>query len=106
MKIKNVKGSSKVSPNSSFRYDSWLNYWEQNSGIILDKNTLYKCPACGKGFYRTNFDGCHVQKANSTDQKWYIMPLCDSCNHRTDTPDVNEKRLIDVPSNLKITYSE
>ncbi len=106
MRIKNVKGSSKVSPNPPAGYDSWLDYWEQNSGIYLDKNTLYKCPACGKSFYRKNFDGCHVQKANSIDRKWYIMPLCDSCNHRTDTPDVDGSLLIDVPSNLTITYSE
>ena len=106
MKIKNVKGSSKVSPNPPSGYDSWLDYWEQNYGWYFDHSKTYKCPACGKSFYRKNFDGCHVQKAYSTDQKWYIMPLCDSCNHRKDTPDVDESLLIDVPSNLKITYSD
>ena len=106
MKIKNVKGSSKVSPNPPSGYSSWLNYWEINFGQKLHTCQKYQCPACGEYYYRRNFDGCHVQKANSTDQKWYIMPLCDRCNHRTDSPDVNGSLLIDVPSNLTITYSK
>jgi len=63
-----------MSPNPPSGYDSWLDYWEQNSG------------------------GSHVQKVSSTDQKWYIMPLCDSCNYRADIPEVIENRLIDVPT--------
>ena len=106
MKIKNVKGSSKVSPKAPAGYASWLNYWEQNFGQTLEDGHTYQCPACGKYFERKNFDGCHVQKVDLADKKWYIMPLCDSCNHRKDTPDVDGNLLIDVPSNLTITYSE
>ncbi len=106
MKIKNVKGSSKVSPKAPTGYTSWLNYWETIADCKLEQGQKYTCPACGNGFERKNFDGCHVQKVDSTDKKWYIIPLCDSCNHRTDTPDVNGDLLIDVPSNLTITYSE
>lgn len=106
MKIKNVKGSSKVSPNPPTGYDSWLEYWEINHRQKLDSNIQYNCPACERPFYRKNFDGCHVQKVDSKDQKWYIVPLCDSCNHATGELDVNEGLLLDVPSNLKVTYSK
>ena len=102
MKIKNIKGSSKVSEKSPKGYSSWLDYWEQNVNFTLKPGDKYKCPACGKSFTRDNFDGCHVQKVDSTDQKWYIIPLCDSCNHRIDTPDIGFIRLVDVPNNLDI----
>lgn len=106
MKIKNVKGSSKVSPKAPSGYTSWLNYWETIAEFPFEQEKKYKCPACGKAYEREHFDGCHVQKDNSTDKKWYIIPLCDSCNHRADTFEVNVKLLKDVPSNLAITYSE
>ncbi len=100
MKIKNITGSSKVSEKPPKGYSSWLNYWEKNVNFILKTGIKYKCPACGNAFERKNFDGCHVQKVDSTDQKWYIIPLCDACNHRTDTPEIGNIRLVDVPSNL------
>lgn len=106
MKIKNVKGSSKVSPNPPSGYKSWLEYWEVNSRNKLNSFQYYSCPACGRSFLRMNFDGCHVQKVDSDDKKWYIIPLCDSCNHTKGEPDVDASLLIDVPSNLKVTYSE
>lgn len=106
MKIKNIKGSSKVSPNPPHGYDSWLDYWEKNFGWSFDPTKYYKCPSCGRLFLRKKFDGCHVQKVDSTDQKWYIIPLCDSCNHIKEEPDVEVRLLIDVPSNLNITYSD
>ena len=46
-----------------------------------------------------NLVGAHVQKAYSSDQRWYIVPLCVSCNNRTDTFNVNAT-LEPVPSNL------
>ena len=106
MKINNVKGSSKVSPNPPSGYKSWLDYWEQNHGQILDPNGWYECPGCGESFQRKDFDGCHVQKVDSTDNKWYIIPLCDSCNHTTEELEVKEGLLLDVPSNLKVTYKD
>lgn len=99
MYIHNVKGSSKISTDPPKPYESWLSYWEDKANCRLDPNIYYKCPACGKATLRKDFDGCHVQKANSDDKSWYIVPLCSSCNHRTDTFDVNVK-LVPVPSNL------
>ena len=88
MKIKNIKGSSKVSAKPK-NFDSWLQFWEHFAGQTLTRNKYWICPACGESVLGSKFDGCHVQKVNSTDQKWYIVPLCDACNHRIDEPDVN-----------------
>ena len=99
MKIKNITGSSKVSAKPK-HFDSWLQFWEHFTGFTLTRNKLWVCPACGKSFLGSSFDGCHVQKADSTDQKWYIAPLCDSCNHRTDEPNVNVM-LVSVADNNK-----
>ena len=52
-------------------------------------------------FLRENLDGCHVQKANNPfDSKWYIVPLCDTCNHSNEKLDVGYAPLIPTPSYL------
>lgn len=101
MRVENVTGSSKVSKDAPYPYKSWLNYWEVNANFKLDPYTLYKCPACGRSFYRSSFDGCHVQKANNRfDRKWYIIPLCSICNQSTQTLEVGDVALIPTPSRL------
>lgn len=99
MNIKNITGSSKISEKPK-HFGSWLQFWEHFAGKVITRNERWICPACGKSVLGSNFDGCHVQKADSTDQKWYIAPLCDSCNHRTDEPDVNVL-LVSVADNNK-----
>lgn len=89
MKIKNITGSSKVSAKPK-HFNSWLQFWEHFAGKVIPRDESRICPACGKAVLGKNFDGCHVQKVNSTDQKWYIVPLCDACNQRKDQPDVDE----------------
>ena len=89
MKIKNITGSSKVSAKPK-HFNSWLQFWEHFAGKVITRDESRICPACGKAVLGKNFDGCHVQKVNSTDQKWYIVPLCDACNQRKDQPDVDE----------------
>ena len=99
MRIKNVKGSSKVSGKAPYPYTSWLNYWEEKANFTLEPNTLYKCPACGKSFYRKDFDGCHVQKADSFfDWYWYIVPLCSSCNQSDSILEIGNVTLVSTPS--------
>lgn len=90
MYVKNVNGSSRFSAPAG--YTSWLDYWESESG----EQALY-CSA--DRCYGTDLVGAHVQKAYSDDQSWYIVPLCKSCNQRTDTFNVNAT-LVPVPSNL------
>ena len=62
MIVENVKGSSKISEAPPYPYNSWLDYWEKNSGQIFIPK---KCPACGRIVTRKELDGCHVQKANN-----------------------------------------
>lgn len=59
MFVENVKGSSKISEAPPYPYNSWLNYWEKNSGQIFIPK---KCPACGRIVTRKELDGCHVKK--------------------------------------------
>ena len=99
MLIHNVKGSSKISKEPPRPYDSWLSYWEDKVNYKLSYSQYYNCPACGKGTLRKDFDGCHVQMAISSDRRWYIVPLCSSCNHTTSILSVNTT-LVPVPSNL------
>ena len=98
--IHNVKGSSKISEDPPFPYSSWLKYWEAQADFEIKEGKSYICPGCGKIITRKNFDGCHVQKVSLVDQKWYVMPLCDSCNHRTDMFSIEGNLLVPVPSNL------
>ena len=101
MLVENVKGSSKVSEKPPYPYTSWLNYWEEYTGYRLTNYTVYPCPACGISVYRKGLEGCHVRKANNPfDSKWYIVPLCDRCNHSTEKLDVGNIPLVPTPSNL------
>ena len=98
MIIENIHGSSKISEKPK-HFSSWLKFWEYYEGITLKDNLYYICPGCGKQYTRNNFDGCHVQKAFSTDKKWYIVPLCDSCNHAEGTLDIGNIGMVSVADN-------
>lgn len=90
IKVKNVIGSSRFPSPSG--YNSWLDYWEQKTG-----KKAYFCAATD--CWAQDLVGAHVQKVNSADRRWYIVPLCRGCNNRTDEFYVNET-LVPVPSNL------
>ena len=89
MYIRNVTGSSRFAKPRG--YSSWLDYW-----VTQARQVAYFCPACGNS---ADIVGAHVQKAYSGDNRWYIVPLCSSCNKRTDTFNVSAT-LVPVPSNL------
>ena len=55
------------------RDGSWLKYWEDATG---KKAFFCHNSSC----YATATDGAHVQLADSTNRKWYIVPLCHKCN--------------------------
>ena len=98
--IHNVKGSSKISKEPPFPFTSWLKYWEAQANFDIKEGVSYNCPGCGRTITRKNFDGCHVQKVGLVDRKWYLIPLCDSCNHRTDMFTIDGNLLVPVPSNI------
>lgn len=53
---------------------SWLEHWERKTG-----RKAYYCAGCAS---RAEVGG-HVKK-NGSDYSHYIVPLCKSCNKRTD----------------------
>jgi hypothetical protein len=71
MKVTNINGTS---DNTTCKCDSWLKHWENFSG--------QKLPAyCAeKSCLNKPEHGAHVQKESSTDNSWYIVPLCAKCN--------------------------
>ncbi|GHT13677.1 hypothetical protein AGMMS4956_10240 [Bacteroidia bacterium] len=84
IKVKNLHGTAdnKV-PNG---YVSWLAYWETKTG---ERATECMCIGCNVSG-RANLVGAHVKKVGSLDNKWYIVPLCQSDNMRTDEFYVSE----------------
>lgn len=91
MYVENANGTSRWSAPKG--YTSWLEYWKAYKGDV----TYCKADGClGKDLV-----GAHVRKAYSlTDQHLYIVPLCKSCNQRTDIFKVPDDALLPVPSNL------
>ena len=68
--VHNLKNTSdRLAPNN---VGSWKKWWQMKTGRSFDKCS---CTSC-KGNAEV---GAHVQKDNGTD-KWYIVPLCNSCN--------------------------
>ncbi len=89
--VKNAKGTSQW-PKPSTGENSWLEYWEKQTGKKADH-----CGATGCGA-RWDLVGGHVQKVNGGDEI-YITPLCRACNQRTDYFWVDTD-LVRVPSGL------
>ena len=69
MKVRNINGTS----SNTCKCASWLKHWGKFSGGTAG---LCKEKTC----MSTATVGAHVQKSDSTDQNWYIIPLCDSHN--------------------------
>jgi hypothetical protein len=64
-KVKNINGTS----DTTCKCGSWLKHWENFS---KQKAGLCSQITCTK----SATVGAHVQKADSSDNKWYIIPLC------------------------------
>jgi hypothetical protein len=71
VKVKNINGTS----SNTCKCGSWLKHWEKYSG---EKAGLCNEKSC------TNSAtiGAHVQKLNSIDDSWYIVPLCNKHNNK------------------------
>lgn len=50
-------------------YSSWLAYWERANKLNAGFCHVFGC-VC------TATDGAHVQLDNSSDNRWYIVPMC------------------------------
>ena len=84
MKIKNINGTS----DTTCVCGSWLKHWQNFSGQTLP--TYCPAGACMK----TDLLGAHVQKADSSDNKWYICPLCSIHNQSTG--------VLEIPDSLQL----
>ncbi len=71
-KVKNLKNTSDKQPEV---YNSWLKYWEENSGEKAIQCAHYNCDC------KERLNGAHVKKVNGNDNSWFIVPLCDRHNH-------------------------
>ena len=69
MKIKNINGTG----GNTCKCGSWLNHWKKFS---RGKAGLCKERSCAN---RATV-GAYVQKANSKDKRWYVIPLCTTHN--------------------------
>lgn len=76
-KVKNLHGTSDRVPNG---YASWLDFWEAKSGQKATNCLRVGCGVTG----RSKLVGAHVKKVGSSDNSWYIVPLCQADNMRTD----------------------
>lgn len=94
MKVKNLKNTSDLTCGCG----SWIKHWEKHSGNIGNKCYVIDCT-------KTNdIVGGHVKKVNSTDDDWYIVPICKLHNSVTEPPkefEVNSNSL--VPANKSET---
>jgi hypothetical protein len=90
-KVKNINGTSQTNCNCK----SWLKHWEIYSGQTTKNCTEKKCT-------ETDLVGAHVQKANSTDSSWYIIPLCKKHNKSEGEIEISDDFML-VSANKKET---
>lgn len=67
----NIKNTTGRKPNDA---KSWLEHWSKNS-----YGTSKVCAHVGCN--RTDVVGAHVKESGSSDNHWYIVPLCRGHNH-------------------------
>lgn len=87
-KVKNLNGTADRLPVGCC---SWLDFWEKKTGKKIDKCSRRGCA-------KKATDGAHVQKADSDDRRWYIVPLCHECNMKPSSEEfyVDEEDLVPV----------
>lgn len=77
MKVKNLNGTS----DRDCKCSSWLEHWRKSAGSGFANRKI-----CANQNCKNNATvGGHVIKANSIIQRHYIVPLCYTCNHPSNT---------------------
>ena len=77
VKVKNIHAGDRKPPAG---YSSWLSFWKDMKGIRQSESVICANLACT---YSARHGG-HVKKVKSDDGRWYIVPLCVSCNEDKD----------------------
>jgi hypothetical protein len=81
MKVKNINGTSQ----NTCKCGSWFRHWKEFGGKAL---TLYCCVSSCSNLVEV---GAHVQKYDSTDDRWYIVPFCKEHNAKIgETLDIDD----------------
>lgn len=90
MRVKNIKGTSDRTPPPPYQNLSWKDFY------AVKRGREYIFCAC-KDCMNLVEVGAHVIKADvGTDDKWYIVPLCKTCNNRTDIFEVDSDDLVSI----------
>jgi len=93
MNVRNINGTSQL----DCECGSWLEHWKNFSGQAL---RAY-CPVVD--CYGKPEVGAHVQKEASSDNRWFIVPLCKPHNGKTgETLTVSDSIAL-VPANVSET---
>ncbi len=82
-KIKNINGTS----DNNCGCGSWLNHYYKNGGYKYEYCCEDKC-------VNKDLVGAHVQKDGSTDNSWYIIPLCKAHNASTTALEIGSRTLV------------
>lgn len=95
VEVKNINGTSQDRyKNPPARYSSQIDYWRKGTNT----NELI-IPCSNKSCGRRAEVGGHVIKVGSEDRRWYITPLCRSCNSkRNESFLVESDRLVPINS--------
>lgn len=87
--VRNIKGTSKERYAYSKGYPSWLEYWKHKSRFSFP--SYCQCVDCSNPAEV----GAHVMKVYGNNA-WYIIPLCQKCNMKTEPFFVNGNYLVEV----------
>ena len=90
IRVKNINGTANRTPPAPYQNLTWLEFYKEKCGR---EHIFCVCKSC------TNLVevGAHVIKADiDTDDKWYIVPLCKSCNNKTDAFVVDSDYLVPI----------
>jgi hypothetical protein len=96
LKWKNISGTGNREPKGC---DSWLEFYEENSGKLVKDCKV-------KGCTNKATVGAHVRKVKlrkNQDRSWYIVPLCTSCNQSKEEFELNADA-DPVPVNVQSRY--
>jgi len=79
MKVKNLHGTS----GRNCKCESWLAHW-----VRFTRNTQGTIFCAVTDCFEFATNGAHVIKVGSTNQDWYIVPLCDKHNKSEEILDI------------------
>jgi hypothetical protein len=83
MKVRNIDGTSGL----SCACGSWLDHWKKFSSQTANYCSEKTC------VIKVDLVGAHVQKADISDNRWYIIPLCKKHNAKATELEIIDERV-------------